>query len=135
MADAVAVMCALLLAHAPVTSIVGEQVFAGDVPVDETLPAIGIREISRIEQDTVARNGSATVVTARIQVTVYTGNYPDQKALLQAARLGPGTYTGTVAGVQVLSVLRDAVGPDMQSMNPEIFQQSRDFKVTYLEPN
>ena len=133
--NGVAIMRALLLAHPPVTAIVGQQVFAGDVPADEPLPAIGIKEVDRVEMDTVSRDGQVTLVTARIQVTVYEKSYPEQKALLLATKLGPGTHTGTIAGVEVRSVLRESVGPDMSDPEAGIHEQSRDFKVTYLEPN
>lgn len=128
--NAVSVMRALLLAHAPVAAIVGDKVAAGDINYND-LPAVGIREISHREASTVGR--TSRMVTARVQVTVHAATYPEQKVLLQATRLGDGAYTGTVAGVEVRSVIRDSVGPDM---NPEegLFQQSRDFMVTYLEP-
>lgn len=133
--NGVVVMRALLLAHAPVTTIVGQLVFAGDVPQATLLPAIGIKEISRVERGTITNDGPATLVTARIQVTVYSKSYPEQKALLLVAKLGAGVHTGEIAGVTVRSVLRDMVGPDMSDVDAGIYEQSRDFKVTYLEPN
>ncbi|OFJ47847.1 hypothetical protein BA896_001350 [Janthinobacterium lividum] len=68
----------------------------------------------------------AVQVTARVQVTVHASTYPEQKAVLQAARLGPGAHTGTVAGIEVRSVMRDVVGPDMGDSDADIYQQSRD---------
>lgn len=133
--DAVAVMRALLLAHAPVTALVGTRVIAGTVPGGTTLPAIGLSEISRYDADTVARNGATTLVTARVQVTVYAAAYPAMKAVLNAAKLGSGVFTGLIAGVQVRSVLRDGVGPEIPDDEPGICEQSRDFMVAYLEPN
>ncbi|MDQ1925228.1 hypothetical protein, partial [Massilia pseudoviolaceinigra] len=82
-------MRALLVAHAPLTALVpAARIAAGTIPTG-TLPAIGITEISGIEHDTVARAGNS-VVTARVQVTVYASSYPQQKAILKAARLGVG---------------------------------------------
>lgn len=133
--DAVTVMRALLLAHAPVVAIVGSRVSAGDIPQGVTLPAIGIREISRIEQATIENGGTESLITARVQVTGYTKSYPAQKALLTAAKLGSGVHTGVIAGVTVRSVLRDVVGPDMSDAAAEIYEQARDFKVAYIEPN
>ena len=81
--SAVAIMRALVVAHAPVTALVSPaRILAGDVP-QGSLPAIGIREISGIEQDTVARQGNS-LVTARVQVTVYAASYPQQKAIIKA---------------------------------------------------
>lgn len=133
--DAVAVMRALLLANAPLAALVGSRIIAGTVPADTSLPAVGIKEISRVEIDTVSRDDPATMVTARVQVTAFAGAYPAMKAVLAATKLGPGVFTGTIAGVEVRSVLRDGVGPDLSDDAPGLYEQSRDFKVAYIEPN
>lgn len=133
--NAVMIMRALQLAHAPVTGIVADRVVAGDVPEKMELPAVGLKEISRTEQDTVSRDGASTLVRARVQVTVHATTYAQQKQLLDAVKLGPGAHTGTIAGAEVRSVLRDAVGPDMGDTAASIYEQSRDFVVTYIEPN
>lgn len=131
--SAVMIMRALLVGHAPVTALVpAARIVAGNVP-DGSLPAIGITEISGVEQDTVARAGR-TLVTARVQVTVYAASYPQQKAILKAAKLGTGVFTGQIAGYAVRSVLRDMVGPDLGDPRVPTFEQSRDFKVTFIEP-
>ena len=135
MADGVAVMVALQGAYAPVVALVGDSVYAGNLPQKAPLPAVSVKEISRIELETVSGNEPATLVTARIQVTAYGSSYPEQKALLLATKLGAGTHSANVAGVEVRSVRRDAVGPDLSDEAAGIFQQSRDFKVVYLEPN
>lgn len=129
--NAVLIMRELLLAHDPVVDLVGDNVIAGDVDYDQ-LPAIGLGEISRREADTVGR--TSRLVIARVQATVHAHSYDGQKDLLKAARLGDGVFTGIVAGAQVRSVLRDTVGPDMGDPDADLYQQSRDFIVTYLEP-
>jgi hypothetical protein len=132
--DGVAVIRALLLEHEPLVALVGDRIMAGTVPAGVSLPAVGITEVGSNDLDTVARKAAA-LVTARIQVTVYANNYPQMKAALKAAGLGRGVFTGTIAGVKVLSVLRDTVGPDMSDEAPGLAEQSRDFKVTYVEPD
>lgn len=132
---AVNVIRALLLAHPPVAALLGPtSVIIGTVK-QGVMPAIGITEISRNEQSTVARSGPAKMMRARIQVTVYASSYTMQKALLAAAGLGAGTHTGTVAGIAVRSVLPEGVGPDFSDDAAGIFEQSRDFIVTYVEAN
>ena len=128
--NAIAIMRELLMGHAPVVALVGDNVRAGDVGYNQ-LPAIGLSEISRREADTIAR--TSKMVTARVQVTVHGRSYPEQKELLQAVRLGDGVFTGTVAGVQVRSVLRDTVGPDLGDPEVGLFQQTPDFVGTYIE--
>jgi len=129
--NAIAIMRALLLAHAPVVDLVGDNVIAGDIDPGQ-VPAIGLREISRRDADTV--DGSSRMVTARVQTTVHAHDYGEQKQLLLATRLDDGVFTGTVAGAEVRSVLRDVVGPDLEDAEAGLFQQSRDFIVTYLDP-
>lgn len=129
--NAVAIMRALLLAHQPVVDLVGDKVVAGDIDYDQ-VPAIGLSEVSRRDMDTIGRTSRAVI--ARVQVTVHARDYGTQKDLLQAARLGDGVFTGAIAGAEVRSVLRDSVGPDLSDSATGLFQQSRDFQVTYLEP-
>ena len=132
--SAVLILRRLLVEHSPLTDLVSTaRIVAGDVPVGP-LPAIGITEISAVEHDTVARTESA-LITARVQVTVYAASYEQQKALLKAAQLGSGVFTGPIAGFAVRSVLRDSVGPDTGNSTVPTFEQSRDFMVTYIEPN
>lgn len=133
--DGVAIMRALLSAHAPLTALVpAANIRAGTVPVG-VMPAIGIKEISRIETETVSRSQASVMVVSRIQVTVYANTFPAKKDLIRAVKLGEGTHRGIVAGVTVRSVLRDIVGPDFDDDAAKVYEQSRDFKVTYLEPN
>jgi hypothetical protein len=133
--SAVKVMRALLQANSAVVALVPlERVVAGIVPQESELPAIGIKEIGRNEFATVARAEKRVLVRSRVQVTVYAKSYPEQKAVLLAAKLGPGVHTGVVAGVTVRSVVRDKVGPDLSEEDAEIFEQSRDFFVSYIEP-
>ena len=134
--SAIKVIRALLAAHAPVLALVpAARIVAGTVPQGTPLPAIGLTEISSVELPTVSLGQRAVQVTARVQVTVHASTYPEQKAVLQAARLGPGAHTGTVAGVAVRNVMRDVVGPDMTDDEAGVYQQSRDFKVVLVEAN
>ena len=134
--SAVKVIRALLAVYAPVLALVpAARIVAGTVPQGMPLPAICLAEISRVELPTVSRGQRTVQVTARVQVTVHASTYPDQKAVLQAARLGAGAHTGTVAGVAVRSVMRDVVGPDMTDDEAGVYQQSRDFKVVFVEAN
>lgn len=134
--SAIKVIRALLIAHPPVLGLVpATRIVAGTVPQAMPLPAIGLTEISRNEMPTVSLGQRAVQVTSRVQVTVHADTYSEQKAVLQAAKLGPGTHTGTVADIIVRSVMRDIVGPDLKDDEASIFQQSRDFKVVFVEEN
>jgi hypothetical protein len=133
--SAIKVIRALLLADADVVAIVGQRVFAGIVPQGSALPLLQLREVSRVERLTTGLTESTVLVTARVQVTALTKTYGSQKALLQAARLGAGAHTGVIAGVPVRAITRELFGPDMSDLETEIYEQSRDFKVIFTEPN
>lgn len=134
--NAVAVVVQLLRQHGPLAALVSvDSIMAGTVPLGEQLPVIGVTEVGRRDFKTVAQDERATWVSARVQVTVYAKDYPTQKGLLLAAKLGPGMHAGRVAGVKVHSVRRLEVGPDLSDEAADIYQQSRDFMVAYLEQN
>lgn len=134
--SAVKVMRVLLLAHPALTVLLPvEKIVAGTVPQATALPAIGIKEVGSNEFSTVAQREPGTLVRSRVQVTVYAKSYPEQKRLLHAAKLGPGIHAGVVAGVPVRSVRRGDVGPDFSDEGAGIYEQSRDFFVSYIEPS
>lgn len=134
--NGVLIMCKLMQADPTLMSLLSDaQVVAGTVPQGDPLPAIGVTEVSRNEFRTVSAGEPTTLVTARIRLTVHAKNYPSQKEVLLAAKLGPGVHTGRIAGVKVRSVRRGDVGPDFSDDSAGIYQQSRDFMVTYIEPN
>ena len=133
--SAVAIMRELLMAHAPLTALVpAGRIFAGIAPQGTALPSISIAEVGHRELDTVARNGRCVTVRSRVQVTVSALSYAMQKNVIQAARLGPGVHRGVIAGFTVLAVQPDTVGPDLNDLDDDgIYEQSRDFMVTFVE--
>jgi hypothetical protein len=132
----VAIIRELLANWAPLTALVpAGRIYAGQVPQGSVLPAISVSEISVREHQTIARLAQGKTSTARIQVTVLTKDYPAMKAALKAAGLGPGVHTGTVKGYSVKAALPDGIGPEIPPIEDGIFEQSRDFLVTFSEPN
>lgn len=130
-------MRALLTAHAPLTALVpAVRIFAGVVPQGTALPNVSIQEVDEFETPTIARMQQTTQNRSRVQVTVHTASYAAQKQILAAAKLGHGTHRGTYAGFKTLSVLPAGVGPDLNNLDDDgIYEQSRDFMVTFVEAN
>lgn len=135
--SAVAIMRALLTTHVPLLALVpATRIFAGKIPQGTTLPAVSITEISGYEQSTIARLQATSMQRRRVQVTVCASSYPTQKAVHAACALGPGAHRGTHAGFKTLSVLPAGVGPDLNQLDDDnIYEQSRDFMVTFAEAN
>jgi len=133
----VAIVRAMLAAHAPLLALSpGIVVYAGVVPQGKALPAISVTSVSETEQITTARGLATKMTRERVQVTVLVkDNYPLLKNLLKAASLGAGVHTGVVLGYRVRSVLTWGVGPEIPPGDDKIYEQSRDFMVTFIEAN
>jgi hypothetical protein len=130
----VKVIRALLLGAEAVTARVADRVAAGDVAVDEGLPAIGLTEVVVVPIGAFDAQAEFSIVTSRVQVTVVGKAYPDVIAIINLARRACNFERGQIAGVDVISVLRDTVGPDMEDVAGNSIK-TIDFKVTYHEPN
>ena len=134
--SAVAIVVALMRAHAPVTALLpSTSIYAGPVPQGKPFPAISVTEVSSNEQDTVNRDKPKTLVRSRVQVTVLASSYQQMKQLLLAAKLGAGNHTGMIGAYEVNSVRPAGVGPEIPPDDAGIYEQSRDFMVTFLETN
>lgn len=129
----VAIVRALLVAHAPLTAHVPTtRIQAGVLPQGTTLPAVSITDISGVDRNIV--NPLTTVrVTDRIQVTVMASNYVQQKDLLKLVRKACRDKRGVIAGFKGTVVLTDVKGPDLLGTDTGIFMQSQDFRVFYEE--
>lgn len=141
-----AIVRALLAANAQITAITPatnsdktNHIWVGVVPQEATLPAIGVSEISNTEDITTSRRLSHGLIRSRVQVTVYAKTYQQMKDLLRLAKLGGGVHTGVVTyggkSHIVRSVLQWGVGPEIPPGDDKIYEQSRDFMVTFMEAN
>lgn len=130
----VAIMRALLAANSSVMAIT-PRVVAGVLPQGAVVPALSVSEVSSNEERTVARNLPVKMIRERVQVTALAKDYATMKKLIKAASLGPGVHTGVVLGFRVNSVLPEGVGPEIPPADDGIYEQSRDFMVTFLEAN
>ena len=131
--SAVKAIIALLKADGRVVDLVGDRICAGDVPSNALRPAIGVREISNVPLGALDAQAETSLATSRAQVTVHVKTYPEIDGALRAARQACNFERGKIAGVDVASIVRDVVGPDLE--NESGHAKSIDFKVTYHEPN
>jgi|ERR1044072_3836003 hypothetical protein len=137
-----AIVRELLANTSAVTALVpAARIRAGIVPQGIALPAIGVHTISESEEGTIARGYAQKMIYERVQVTVYakqddTGSgYALMKRIMKAVALGAGVHTGVVLGFRVRSVMPWGVGPEIPPDDNKIYEQSRDFMVTFVEAN
>lgn len=125
---------ALLAGAAAITAHVADRVMAGDVPEGTAMPALGIKEISSVPVGAIDAQAEQSVVVTRVQVMVMAKAYPEVKPLRDLVRRACNFQRGPIAGVDVISIERDTIGPDLQDEAGNHFQ-SIDFKVTHYEQN
>jgi len=137
--SAVAIVRALLIADPAVTLLVpADRIYAGAVAQFSVLPAISVTRIYGDEISTIARRQPGKTMRTRVQVTVLAKDpkgYEVSEKILKAAALGAGVHTGTVLSYHVKSILQQGEGPDLPVGDDKIHEKSRDFMVTFSEPN
>lgn len=132
--SSVIVIRRLLVNYQPLLSLVpNSSIVAGEVPLNTTLPAIGINEVSVNPHNTVSMSEPDRAAFSRVQVTVYANGYPQKKQILDLVRKAVPNVHGKVGDVMVLSITPQGVGPDLDSSEDKIYTQSRDFRVSYIE--
>jgi hypothetical protein len=123
----------LLANNAPLVAVVpAEKIQPGVIPQGTVLPAIAISHVSTVRRKTVDR-GATEYCTARVQVTVQSKSYAEQKRTLRLVRDALPRTRGTVHGVEVDNILHDIDGPDFNDSDTEIYMGSSDFIVTFHE--
>lgn len=128
----VAVVRYLLANDATLTATVpATRIMAGILPINTTLPAISITQISGSRLN-VIKHGSNEHVTDRVQVTVLATTYPQQKTILNLVKSALPATRGTVNSIVVDSIQQDFTGPDLYNDDPVIYEQSVDYFVKYI---
>ncbi|MCR4331762.1 MAG: hypothetical protein NUV34_03525 [Sulfuricaulis sp.] len=131
-----------LVAHnAPVLALVPiTRIKEGDLPINTVMPAIAITRVDAIPRLTVAMTESNRMHSERVQVTPVlktTDGSPaglgkkGVDALIALIRTACPNQHGTVAGINVVSILPDTVGPDLSDAATFICSGSIDFIVKW----
>ena len=130
--SATAIARHLLVNNVALTALIpAARIFTGAVPVGTEMPAIAVGGVSGMPRNIVAMNATKSLVTARVQVTIYAKTYALQKqylALVLAAL--PNTH-GTVNTFDCDSILPDTEGPDIYDDVLIVYEQSQDFMIKY----
>ncbi len=127
------VIRALLLQAGAVTALVSDRCYPGQLPQGCPLPALVIEHISTVDLPTLDAAAAYGLTRSRIQVTVLASTYPAQKALAAAAVAACKYQRGLIAGIRVITVTRELLGPDQRDDDRSVFHQSIDFLITFQE--
>lgn len=132
------VMQALLTGASALTTLLANGAASvyggGQLPQATALPALVVEHVNSNELTTIDANAPFGLVQSRLQVTVLAKDYPTVKTVVEQVRIACNYQRGVIAGVRVISVLRDNVGPDLRDDDMQVYTQSIDFQVTFQEP-
>lgn len=131
MSGVAAVRYTLANAAAVIAQVPAARIFAGIVPLNAALPAIGVAQVSGVERETVAMSESSRFRTDRVQVTVYAATYATKVSILELVRTALSPVRGTAGTVDVDSILPDSEGPDIDDAEAFVYERSRDFMVRW----
>jgi hypothetical protein len=107
------------------------RIFAGDIPLKTTLPAISVSQISGVPRNTVSMNSVRVLITERVQVSVNAKTYPTKKQILHLVMRACSNQSGIRAGIDLDSILPDAQGPDFDDSGAGLYAGSQDFIVKW----
>lgn len=108
-----------------------ERIRAGDLPKGITLPSVQISKVGDVQENNLAMNSSTYLVEERVQVTVFTKTYPQQKQIIDLVRKACPLSRGTINGVECEGVIPDSGGPDFEDQTQKTFGESQDFLVSF----
>lgn len=107
------------------------RIVTGALKHGTALPAIAVRSISNIPRLQVAQTNTH-LYTQRVQVDIKADSYGSQQEVLALVRAALPRSRGTVANIEVDSILPDIEGPDLSDPEAGIYMQSLDFIVRYI---
>ena len=122
-----------LLNVSAINALVGNRITPMRAKQNDAWPALVTEYISGVELAPIAAGLGNQVMRSRVQVTAFAKTYAELKALLEQVRSACNYQSGTIAGVRVISVLRDSVSPDSRDDQLGLDMQSIDFMVTHYE--
>ncbi len=125
------VITSLLLAHAPLTAVVGTRIMPGPLTQGTALPAIATNLISNLRRNTVSTAEAVQMMTSRMQVSVFARSYAQQKQLIGLVGDACRYKYGTISGIVGVAVLPDLEGPDDRDDASTIYMQTVDFMVSW----
>jgi hypothetical protein len=116
-----------------VTALVSTRIYPSDLPQQIAVPAIVYRHIDTVDRPTIHGDGGAQLVQSRISVIALANDYSAIKAIHEAVKDALRYQYGVIAGVQVATITRDIVGPDLFDPDLERHEQGVDYLIVHTD--
>lgn len=123
----------LMAADPGLAALVSTRIYPGRLPQQTPMPAISYEFVSGSEILPINAQAGGALMKSRVQVTALAKSYSDCKAVLEAVRKAVLYQRGRISGVQVISITRDTVGPDLRDDELGLYLQGVDYVVVHDE--
>lgn len=127
------VVYTLLSGTAPVTALIDAKVYPGRIPQNTVMPAVSYELVSGIEIAPINAQAGGVLLRSRVQVTVLAKTYSEVKAIHEAIRGALLFKSGLIAGVHVIGITRELIGPDERDDELGLYMQGIDYLLTHDE--
>ena len=134
-------MFALIKASTAVTTVVANRIYLARMTENAPYPAIVLEMVSGNFVTPINAQAGMQLLQSRIQVTALSKTAIEAKQILDFVRIACEFKSGLIActiggvayNVQVQSVLRDSIGPDIKNDDLTVCLQSHDYMVSHFE--
>lgn len=123
----------LLSNDSGVAALIAGRIYPGRLPQNTTMPALSYELVSSVDVLPITAVAGGVLLRSRVQVTGFAKNYSDLKTLLEAARKALLFQSGVIAGVRVIGITRELIGPDLREDDLGLYLQSVDYLITHDE--
>jgi hypothetical protein len=125
-------VAAALLGVAGVTSLLAQPPALIRLPQGATYPAV-IYDVTGSPVSPINAAAGAQLMQARVQVTVLSRDLTTLISIHAAVRAALEFKSGLVAGVRVVSILRELVGPGDEDQDAKVFMRPVDYAMLFYD--
>lgn len=127
------VVYTLLTGSAAVTGLVGTKIYPGRIPQNTTMPAVSYELVSGVDIAPINAQAGGVLLRSRVQVNVLARTYAEVKTIQEAIRGALLFKSGLIAGVRVIGIMRDLIGPDERDDELGLYLQGIDYLLIHDE--
>lgn len=127
------VVYTLLAGSAAVTGLVGTKIYPGRIPQNTTMPAVSYELVSGVDIAPINAQAGGVLLRSRVQVNVLARTYAEVKTIQEAIRGALLFKSGLIAGVRVIGIMRDLIGPDERDDELGLYLQGIDYLLIHDE--
>lgn len=127
------VVYTLLSSTAAVTALIGTKIYPGRIPQNTVMPAVSYELVSGVEIAPINAQAGGVLLRSRVQVTVLARTYAEVKAIQEAIRGALLFKSGLIAGVRVIGITRELIGPDERDDELGLYMQGIDYLLIHDE--